>query len=70
MDTSKLKHPASSLSNYQLKTTEMIDRSAVKQWITASAPELDKARTSARPVPASKFSLEGLCGASGAIGAF
>lgn len=62
--------PAATLvSNYERKWIDVTPRQATHRVVFDSAIDLDTARTTALPVPASKFALESLCGASGAIGA-
>ncbi|MFJ2995672.1 hypothetical protein [Pandoraea sp. NPDC087047] len=69
MSKSNAKHAAEINSNYQLKSTEMQHRIGSKQMVRMSALELDIARTTSSAIPASKFGLEKILGASCAVGA-
>ncbi|GBQ24696.1 hypothetical protein AA12717_1860 [Gluconacetobacter sacchari DSM 12717] len=55
-------------SNYGMKSVE-IERSNARVVVSVSARDLDTARMNTAPIPASKFGLEVLCGASCAVGA-
>ncbi|QMV16155.1 hypothetical protein [Vibrio spartinae] len=55
-------------SNYELKSMK-IDNTNVRAVVSVSARDLDATRVDAAVVPASKFGLEILCGASCAVGA-
>ena len=69
MNTKNLKYAKAIISNYQLKAGEMPIHQTTRNIIRISSQDLDAARTSAKPVSASKFGLETICGASCAVGA-